>query len=78
MLRVLDSILRCTYDVDELLAPPVIKKDEWVHRELSGLDIWKEIQDGSLPKAEEKEALTQRFRLRERYFSFLRRVAAVD
>ncbi|GAA5901602.1 uncharacterized protein JCM6883_000274 [Sporobolomyces salmoneus] len=63
VLRVLDSILRCTYDVDELLQPPVVKKDEWVHRELSGLNVWKEIQEGSLPKPEEKEVLTQRFRL---------------
>lgn len=63
VLRVLDSILRCTYDIDELLQPPVVKKDEWIYRERSGLDVWKEIQEGLLPKPEEKETLAKRFRL---------------
>jgi len=68
VLRVLDSILRCTYDQEEMLRPPVVKRDEWVQRGLSGLDVWKEIQEGSLPKPEEKEVLAKRFRLREHLF----------
>ncbi|GAA5824854.1 hypothetical protein JCM5353_006925 [Sporobolomyces roseus] len=63
VLRVLDSILRCTYDQEEMLRPPVVKRDEWVQRGLSGLDVWKEIQEGSLPKPEEKEVLAKRLRL---------------
>lgn len=63
-MRVLDSILRCTYDVDELLQPPVVKRDEWVQRGLSGEDVWREIQEGTLPKPDEKEVLAKRFRLR--------------
>ncbi|GAA6061272.1 hypothetical protein JCM10212_000713 [Sporobolomyces blumeae] len=63
VLRVLDSILRCTYDPDELLQEPVNKRDQWVYRDRSGVEVWKEIQEGSFPKAEVKDELAKRFRL---------------
>ncbi|GAA6013784.1 hypothetical protein JCM11491_005098 [Sporobolomyces phaffii] len=63
VLRVLDSILRCTYDLDDLATPPVVKHQEWKHRDPSGLDVWSEIQNDTLPAPADRNALKDRFRL---------------
>lgn len=54
MLRVLDAILRCTNGVETDEAEvkgkgPVVRQKEWQWRELSGREVWKEIQEGVLP-----------------------------